>query len=186
MARKIFIIDTEKVEKDFTKGKILAYAKELEISDIGALAYLYFFNNVSISSLNDLKKDCGRAMYRKFAQGFNEMLKEYSDLNTKDAEKILEELEKTQKQYEQVVEQNQSLQKELNQCKRSMVYKINRRLIKEKADALAKTLELKYILKQIWNIVEHQINFNANNTDKTYTVNDLKKIQQKISEVLPA
>ena len=46
--------------------------------------------------------------------------------------------------------------------------------------------QLKYVLKQIWNIAEHQINFNANNTDKTYTVNDLKKIQQKIREVVPA
>lgn len=107
-----------------------------------------------------------------------EMLRKYRKLD--------KEHETAVTQYNAVVVQNKDLQKELNQCKRSMVYKINRRLIKEKADALAETLELKYILKQIWNIVEHQINFNANNTDKIYTVNDLKKIQQKISEVLPA
>ena len=107
-----------------------------------------------------------------------EMLRKYRKLD--------KEHETAVTQYNAVVAQNKDLQKELNQCKRSMVYKINRRLIKEKADALAETLELKYILKQIWNIVEHQINFNANNTDKTYTVNDLKKIQEKISEVLPA
>lgn len=100
--------------------------------------------------------------------------------------KLDKEHETAVTQYNAVVAQNKDLQKELNQCKRSMVYKINRRLIKEKADALAETLELKYILKQIWNIAEHQINFNANNTDKTYTVNDLKKIQQKIREVVPA
>lgn len=107
-----------------------------------------------------------------------EMLRKYRKLD--------KEHETAVTQYNAVVVQNKDLQKELNQCKRSMVYKINRRLIKEKADALAETLELKYILKQIWNIVEHQINFNANNTDKTYTVNDLKKIQQKIREVVPA
>lgn len=107
-----------------------------------------------------------------------EMLRKYRKLD--------KEHETAITQYNAVVVQNKDLQKELNQCKRSMVYKINRRLIKEKADALAETLELKYILKQIWNIVEHQINFNANNTDKTYTVNDLKKIQQKIREVVPA
>lgn len=50
----------------------------------------------------------------------------------------------------------------------------------------AENKNLKYVLKQIWNIAEHQINFNANNTDITYTVNDIKKIQQKIKEVLPA
>lgn len=107
-----------------------------------------------------------------------EMLRKYRKLD--------KEHETAVTQYNAVVVQNKDLQKELNQCKRSMVYKINRRLIKEKADALAETLELKYILKQIWNIVEHQINFNANNTDKIYTVNDLKKIQQKIREVVPA
>lgn len=107
-----------------------------------------------------------------------EMLRKYRKLD--------KEHETAVTQYNAVVVQNKDLQKELNQCKRSMVYKINRRLIKEKADALAETLELKYVLKQIWNIVEHQINFNANNTDKTYTVNDLKKIQQKIREVVPA
>lgn len=48
----------------------------------------------------------------------------------------------------------------------------------------AENKNLKYVLKQIWNIAEHQINFNANNTDITYTVNDIKKIQQKINEVL--
>ncbi len=112
MAKKIFIIDTEKVEKHFNKGQILAYSKELQISDIGALAYLYFYNFVSISP-NDLKKDCGRTMYRKFAQGLDEMLLEFGEVDIKEAEKILEELEKTQQQYNQVVVQNQNLQAEL-------------------------------------------------------------------------
>ena len=48
----------------------------------------------------------------------------------------------------------------------------------------AENKNLKYVLKQIWNIAEHQINFNANNTDIAYTVKDLKKIQEKINEVI--
>lgn len=112
MAKKIFIIDTEKVEKHFNKGQILAYSKELQISDIGALAYLYFYNFVSISP-NDLKKDSGRAMYREFAHGLNKMLLEFGEDGTTTPEKILEELEKTQNQYNEVVEQNKNLQKEL-------------------------------------------------------------------------
>ena len=44
--------------------------------------------------------------------------------------------------------------------------------------------KLKYVLKLIWNIAEHQINFNVNNIDIDYTVKDLKKIQEKINEVL--
>lgn len=112
MAKKIFIIDTEKVEKHFNKGQIKAYSNELEISQIAALAYLYFYNFVSITQ-NDLKKDSGRAMYREFAHGLNKMLLEFGGDNTKDAEKILEELEKTQHQYDQVVIQNQNLQAEL-------------------------------------------------------------------------
>lgn len=75
-------------------------------------------------------------------------------------ERLNKELETAVTQYNAVVAQNKNLQKELNNSK--------------------------YILKQIWNIAEHQINFNANNTDIAYTVKDLKKIQEKINEVIPA
>ena len=112
MGKKIFIIDTEKVEKHFNKGQILGFAEELEVSQIAALAYLYFFNNVSIS-LNDVKKDCGRGMYREFAQGFNKMLLEFGERPTKNIEEIIAELEKTQAQYNAVVNQNRNLQEEL-------------------------------------------------------------------------
>lgn len=112
MGKKIFIIDTEKVEKHFSKGQILGYAKELEVSQIAALAYLYFFNNVSIS-LNDVKKDSGRGMYREFAQCLNKMLLEFGERPTKNIEEIIAELEKTQAQYNAVVNQNRELQEEL-------------------------------------------------------------------------
>ncbi len=132
MANKIFTIDTEKVEKHFNKGQIIAYAKELKVSDMAALAYLYFFNNVSIS-LNDLKKDCGRAMYREFARGLNEMLIEFCGLETKDAEKILAELEKTQAQYDQVVNQNRNLQTELQPFRHSYFKSLGTEVIAELA-----------------------------------------------------
>ena len=81
-------------------------------------------------------------------------------INNLEAEnqKLKSDLQAAVTQYNAVVNQNKDLQTELNNSK--------------------------YILKQIWNIAEHQINFNANNTDITYTVNDIKKIQQKINEVL--
>ena len=138
MAKKIFIIDTEKVEKHFNKGQILAYSKELKISDIGALAYLYFYNFVSIS-LNDLKTNCGRPMYREFAHGFDKMLSEFGEKDTKDAEKILEELEKTQKQYDKVVEQNRNLQAELTPFRQSYFKDVDTKTIAELAKKSIRT-----------------------------------------------
>lgn len=164
MAKKIFILDTDKIEKDFNKGQIIAYTKEIGISDIGALAYLYFYNNVSVAP-KDLMKDCGRAMYRKFAQGFNEMLKEYSDLNTKDAEKILEELEKTQKQYEQVVEQNQSLQKELQPFRQPYFKNLTTETIAELAKKsiriTTQSIEAEDLIESIYHTIDNAGEANA-------------------------
>lgn len=138
MAKKIFIIDTEKVEKDFSKEKILAYAKELSISDIAALAYLYFYNNVSVS-LKDLKTDCGRPMYKAFAVGLNEMLLEFTGLETKDTEHLIENLEKTKAQYEKVVEQNRNLQAELQPFRQEYFKGLNTLVIAELAKSQIKT-----------------------------------------------
>ena len=164
MAKKIFILDTGKIEKDFNKGQIIAYAKEIGISDIGALAYLYFYNNVSVAP-KDLMKDCGRPMYRKFACGLNEMLLEYSDLNTKDAEKILEELEKTQKQYDEVVEQNRNLQAELTPFRHSYFKGLDTNTIAELAKKsiriTAYNIEAEDLIECIYNTIGNAGEANA-------------------------
>lgn len=71
-----FSIDVSKVEKHFSKEKIKAYIKENNFTYIEALFYLYAFNFVSIS-MQDLKKDCGREMYREFARGLGRMIAEF-------------------------------------------------------------------------------------------------------------
>lgn len=155
MGKKIFIIDTEKVEKHFNKGQILAFSKELQVSDFGALAYLYFYNFVSIS-LNDLKKDCGRAMYREFALGLDEMLLEFSDGKTKDAEKILEELEKTQTQYNAVVNQNKQLQEELRPFRHEYFKALDTKTIAELAKKSIKITTLNIKLEELLDYIYKQ------------------------------
>lgn len=71
--------DNKRIQKDFEKGRIKAYAEEKGLSEIGALAYLYFFNYVSISS-DMQRKDCGRAMYVEFAKGLERMFRDYCDI----------------------------------------------------------------------------------------------------------
>lgn len=71
--------NNEKIKKDFSEKKIQAYAKEKELSEVGALAYLYFYNNVSVTT-DMQRKDSGRAMYVAFAQGLEEMFRDYCDI----------------------------------------------------------------------------------------------------------
>lgn len=58
---------------------------------------------------------------------------------TKDAEKILEELEKTQKQYDKVVEQNRNLQAELTPFRQSYFKDVDTKTIAELAKKSIRT-----------------------------------------------
>ena len=64
----IFEIKDEEIYKHWSKERIQGYAKEFNFSFLEALLYLWFFNNVSVST-DDQRKDLGREMYRKFAKG---------------------------------------------------------------------------------------------------------------------
>ena len=78
MAR-IIKFDKEKIKKHFSEKKIEAYAKDKDLSQLGALAYLYFYNHVGIST--DMhRKDNGRAMYVAFAQGLEKMIRDFCDI----------------------------------------------------------------------------------------------------------
>lgn len=164
MAKKIFILDTDKIEKNFTKGQITGYSRELGTSHIGALAYLYFYNNVSISQ-NDLRKDCGRAMYREFAHGLDKMLLDYGDCETKDVDKILENLEKTQAQYDEVVEQNRNLQAELTPFRHSYFKGLDTNTIAELAKKsiriTAYNIEAEDLIECIYNTIGNAGEANA-------------------------
>lgn len=98
-------------------------------------------------------------------------------INNLEAEnqKLKSDLQAAVTQYNAVVNQNKDLQTELNQCKRSLAYKINRRLIKEKADALADNIRLKNALKEI---VEELDEFCIECQDacKECSVNEIRQI----------
>lgn len=64
----LFEIDEEKVFEHWTEARIEGYAKEFNMTYLEAMLYLWFFNNVSVST-DDQRKDLGREMYRKFAKG---------------------------------------------------------------------------------------------------------------------
>lgn len=64
----LFEIDEEKVFEHWTEARIEGYAKEMNMTYLEAMLYLWFFNNVSVSC-DDQAKDLGREMYRKFARG---------------------------------------------------------------------------------------------------------------------
>ena len=65
-------LNKEKVEGNFTEGQIKGFMKDLNMTYIEAVCYLYFFNNVSITT-QERNKDCGRAMYIKFAKSVGEI-----------------------------------------------------------------------------------------------------------------
>ena len=70
--------NTKAIEKYFYEGQIKAFMEELGLSYFATLAYLYFYNFVSISP-KDLKTDSGRPMYIEFAKGLDKMLSEFID-----------------------------------------------------------------------------------------------------------
>ena len=68
-------IDDSLIQKHFTDGQIKGFMRELNFDKIQTLMYLWFFNFVSIQ-LQDLRKDGGRGMYRKFAESVGEIISE--------------------------------------------------------------------------------------------------------------
>lgn len=68
-------IDMEKIYKDFPDGKIKAFMKEYNLTELESVLYLYGFNYISISP-DDRNKNCGREMYLKFAKGMARILEQ--------------------------------------------------------------------------------------------------------------
>lgn len=64
----IIEIDEKKVFEHWTEARIEGYAKELEMTYLEAILYLWLFNFVSVST-DEQKNNCGREMYKKFAKG---------------------------------------------------------------------------------------------------------------------
>lgn len=68
--------NTKEIEKHFNERQIKSFMEELGLSYFSALAYLYFYNFVSISP-KDLKTDNGQPMYKEFAKGLDKMLNKF-------------------------------------------------------------------------------------------------------------
>lgn len=68
-------IDIDLISKHFSDGQIKGFMNDLELNYIEAVLYLWFFNNVSITS-KERDTDCGRAMYIKFAKSVGKVIKE--------------------------------------------------------------------------------------------------------------
>lgn len=65
----LFMVDEEQIFKHWTEERIEGYARDMGITYLEAILYLWLFNFVSISR-DDWEKNCGREMYKKFAKGF--------------------------------------------------------------------------------------------------------------------
>jgi len=70
-----FELDIEKIGEHFSEGQIKGFMVDLDMTYLEAILYLWFFNYVSITN-QDRNKDCGRAMYIKFAKAITEITKE--------------------------------------------------------------------------------------------------------------
>lgn len=66
-------LNQELLNLHHSEGQIKAYMREYNFTYIQAVLYLWFYNNVSISP-KDLKTDCGRPMYKQFAESVRELL----------------------------------------------------------------------------------------------------------------
>lgn len=66
-------IDEEKVFEHFSEDKIEEYMEKNDMSYLESMLYLWLFNNVSVS-IDDQRKNCGREMYKKFANGVTKFL----------------------------------------------------------------------------------------------------------------
>ena len=68
------VIDFDKIAKEYTPRQIETIMKENKYTRECALLYLWFYNNVSVYWLKDVKQDFGRGMYRKFAEKISSLL----------------------------------------------------------------------------------------------------------------
>ena len=59
-------INQELLSLHHSEGQIKAYMREYNFTYIQAVLYLWAFNNAHIH-LEDFKTDCGRPMFKKFA-----------------------------------------------------------------------------------------------------------------------
>lgn len=73
----ILEIDEKEIAKHWEEGRIQCFMKELGLTRLETILYLWAFNYIFICQ-NDLK-DLGRPMYVKFAQGFSRLIKEKGD-----------------------------------------------------------------------------------------------------------
>lgn len=76
---RVIKFNKEKIKKHFGEEQIKAYAIQKKLSELGALAYLYFYNHVSIST-DMQRKDNGRAMYLEFAKGLQRLILDCCDI----------------------------------------------------------------------------------------------------------
>lgn len=68
-------IDKDEIAEHFSEGQIKGFMKDLDMTYLEAVCYLYFYNNVGIST-RDRSKDNGRPMYVKFAKSISGIIKE--------------------------------------------------------------------------------------------------------------
>ena len=71
-------IDDNLIAKHFTDEQIKGFMKELDMTRLETILYLWAYNNIGVCRL-DLK-DNGRPMYRKFAKGFGKLLQEHKEI----------------------------------------------------------------------------------------------------------
>lgn len=68
-------VDTNLIQEHFTEGQIKGFMRDLSLSYIEAVLYLWFYNNVSITN-KERNTDSGRPMYIKFAKSAGKIIKE--------------------------------------------------------------------------------------------------------------
>lgn len=89
----IHILSKEKINKHFSDEKIQAYMRELGLTKLESILYLWFYNNAHIK-LDDFKKDNGRPMFVRFAKSITDLIKECKKDKT-----VLDEIEEIAKHY---------------------------------------------------------------------------------------
>lgn len=62
------IINFDEIAKEYTEKQISSFMQEKDWSRECTLLYLWFFNNISVDYREDVVKDMGRGMYRKYAE----------------------------------------------------------------------------------------------------------------------
>lgn len=79
-------ISEEEIAKHWEEERIQAFMKELNLTRLEAIIYLWSFNNISISK-SDLK-DLGRPMYIKFAKGLSGLIEELPKVKPDDNSRL--------------------------------------------------------------------------------------------------